>query len=94
MVSENTFLTTNKRGQGHDPDLQTTDTGDGLHLPKLSNQRASLAAAEEEGGQGGPEGRRRGKDPRRLHSERIDRRVAGGPGDQVTRSDSAIGLGE
>ena len=96
VVSENTFLSTNKRGQGHDPDLETTGKGDGLRLPKLANQRASLVAAAEGGGEGGGEGTRRtgGEQSRRLHSERIDRRVAGDTGDRVTRSDSAIGLGE
>ena len=96
VVSENTFLSTNKRGQGHHPDHETTENGDGLHLPKLANQRASLAAAADGGGEGGGEGtQRRGEgQSRRLHSERIDRRVAGDTGDRVTCSDSAIGLGE
>ncbi|XP_070209522.1 uncharacterized protein [Littorina saxatilis] len=93
MVSENTFLTTNKRGQGHDPDLQTTSSGDGLHLPRLSNKRTTLVAEGERQGQGEGHRRRNEKDPRRLHSERIDRRVAMEDLGRATCSDSALGMG-
>ncbi|XP_076456776.1 uncharacterized protein LOC143291068 isoform X2 [Babylonia areolata] len=88
MVSENTFLSTNKRGQGQGEGH--LGTGDDLHLPQLSNQRASLVAGEE----GVGNGRGRGKDPRRLHSERIDRRVTGPVGERSTRSDSALELAQ
>nr|KAG5699905.1 hypothetical protein BaRGS_018204 [Batillaria attramentaria] len=87
MVSENTFLTTNRRERRADADDNGNDaTSGGVRLPRLSNQRASLVA--EDAGQGR---KQKTKDPRRLNSDRIGRRDLDPDVAKVmARSDSSV----